>query len=61
MTERSIAPVGIAAATERTVCSGVSNAPTSPSRISKSCGFAMRTRTFAKRQASALSSVAATP
>ena len=36
---RSIAAVGIAAATESTVCSGVSSPPISPSKASMSCGL----------------------
>src|SRR5262249_32988861 len=57
----SICDVGIAAATESTVCSGVINPPTSPSRTSKSCGFTAITIKPASPTALALSSVPSTP
>src|SRR5436189_3884705 len=57
----SIAEVGIAAATESTVCSGVSRPPISPSRASKSCGLTAITTSAAPATASAFDVVASTP
>src|SRR5579884_4412403 len=58
---RSIVAVGIAAATESTVCAGVSRWPISPSSVSMSCGFTASTTTSAPLIAAALSVVASTP
>jgi hypothetical protein len=57
----SIAEVGIAAATERTVCSGVSSPPISPSSPSKSWGFTAMTTSVEPATASAFDVVARTP
>src|SRR6266542_675792 len=57
----SIAEVGIAAATDSTVCSGVSRPPTSPSSTSKSCGLTEITTSVAPATASAFDVVARTP
>ena len=46
---RSIAAVGIAAAIESTVCSGVSRPPISPSSVSMSCGLTAITTSAAPR------------
>ena len=51
----------MAAATERTVCSGVSAGPISPSSVSKSWGLTATTTSPAPETASALESVASTP
>src|SRR3954465_220461 len=58
---RSIADVGIAAATERTVCSGVRMPPISPSNASKSWGFTAITTSAAPATASAFESVTRMP
>ena len=58
---RSICAVGTAAATESTVCSGVSSPPTSPSSTSKSCGLTAITMKDAPLTASAFASVVSTP
>src|SRR5580765_4631401 len=58
---RSIAAVGIAAATESTVCSGVRTPPISPSRASKSCGLTAITTSAASVTASAFESVTRMP
>src|SRR5580765_1389265 len=60
-TWRSIAAVGIAAATESTVCSGVSTPPISPRRASKSCGLTAITTSAEPATADALSSVTSIP
>src|SRR4051812_43643155 len=57
----SIVAVVIAAATEITVCSAVSRCPTSPSRISMSCGLTASTTTSAPLIASMLEIVVSTP
>src|SRR5438034_915120 len=57
----SIADVGIAAATDSTVCSGVSRPPISPSRTSKSCGLTAITTSAAPAIASAFEVPAVTP
>src|SRR5262245_14551444 len=57
----SIWAVGIAAATERTVCSAVRRLPTSPSRTSKSCGLTAMTTKPAPETASVFESVVSTP
>src|SRR4051812_33791714 len=57
----SIVAVVIAAATEITVCSAVSRCPTSPSRISMSCGLTASTTTSAPLIASGFDVVASTP
>src|SRR4051794_38026364 len=57
----SIVAVVIAAATEITVCSAVSRWPTSPSRISMSCGLTASTTTSAPLIASMLEIVVSTP
>src|SRR5580765_3156339 len=58
---RSIAAVGIAAATESTVCSGVRTPPISPSNVSKSCGLTAMTTSAAPATASAFESVTRMP
>src|SRR5439155_11160837 len=58
---RSIVAVVIAAATESTVCAGVSRWPISPSSVSMSCGLTATTTTSAPLIAAALSVVASTP
>ena len=57
----SIRAVGIAAATERTVCSGESCGPISPSNDSMSCGFTATTTSPAPAAASPFESVAWIP
>ena len=57
----SIRAVRIAAATERTVCSGVSSGPISPSSVSMSCGFTAITTSPAPATASPFESVASIP
>ena len=58
---RSIATVGIAAAIESTVCSGVSRPPTSPSSASMSCGLTEMTTRAAPATASPFERVAVMP
>src|SRR5262249_32660959 len=58
---RSIFEVGMAAATERTVCSEVSRWPISPSRFSMSCGLTASATMSAPRIASSFEVVASTP
>src|SRR4051794_10880451 len=58
---RSITAVGIAAATESTVCRGASSWPSSASSASMSWGLTAITTTSAPRTASALAVVASTP
>src|SRR5581483_7182038 len=58
---RSIAAVGIAAATDSTVCVPSSRWPTSPRSVSRSCGLTASTTTSAPLIAAALSVVASTP
>jgi hypothetical protein len=58
---RSIAAVGIAAAIESTVCSGCRSGPTSPSRVSMSCGLTAITTSAAPAAASGFDCVTAIP
>src|SRR6266508_3966503 len=60
-TRRSIAAVGMAAATDSTVCSGESSDPISPSSVSKSWGLTAITTTPAPATASVFESVASMP
>ena len=57
----SMRAVGIAAATDSTVCSGRTSVPISPSRPSMSCGFTAITISAAPAAASWFESVASTP
>src|SRR5688500_18366067 len=57
----SICEVGIAAATERTVCSVEIEGAISPRSVGKSCGVTASTTMFAPATASAFDSVASTP
>ena len=57
----SIAAVGMAAATESTVCFDVSDEPISDSSASRSCGFTATTTRPAPATASAFASVASMP
>ena len=54
---RSMAAVGIAAAIERTVCSGWISGPISPSSVSMSCGLTAITTSAAPAAASEFESV----
>ena len=58
---RSIAAVGIAAAIERTVCSGWISGPISPSSVSMSCGLTAITTSAAPAAASEFESVTCMP
>ncbi len=57
----SMSAVGIAAAIEMTVCSGVKVPAMSPSRLSMSCGFTPMTTMPAPSAASAFASVVLMP